>query len=66
MGKIRFFEAQVGQNIIIAGKGLGASNPYEFSCGLDEQLYYKLKIVQNGLVTKNVLTPMAPTNKPSS
>lgn len=59
MGKIRFFEAPVGRNVIIAGKGLGASEPYEFSCGMDEQLYYKLKIAQNGLLIKNVLSPMS-------
>lgn len=65
MGKIRFFEAPVGKNSVVAGKGLGASHPYEFSCGSDEQLYYKLKIEQSGLLTKNVLSPIAPSHKTS-
>lgn len=65
MGKIRFFEAPVGRNVIIAGKGLSASEPAEFTCGTDEQLYYKLKIAQKGLLTKNVLAQMANSDKAS-
>lgn len=62
MGKIKFFPANIGNNSLIAGKGLGASEPMEFSCSLNEQLYFNLEIAQAGLLTKNELRPVAPAD----
>ena len=61
-GTIKFFEAPLGRNTVIAGKGMTASEKVEFNCSGTEQPYFKLEITQSGLVAKNVLYPMAPTD----
>lgn len=59
MGKIKFFEANAGRNIVNVGKGMLASEKIEFTCSATEQPYFKLEIVQSGLITKYTLSPIA-------
>ncbi len=66
MGKIRFFEAPVGRSFLIAGKGLSASEPVEFLCGINEQRYFNLEIQQAGLVVKYVLFPVSAADAAST
>lgn len=59
MGKIKFFEATAGKNSINVGKGMVASEKIEFTCTATEQPYFKLEIVQSGLIAKYTLSPIA-------
>lgn len=59
MGKIKFFEAAAGKNIVTVGKGMVASEKLEFTCSSTEQPYFKLEIVQSGLIAKYTLSPIA-------
>lgn len=59
MGKIKFFEAPEGKNSVNVGKGMVVSEKLEFTCSATEQPYFKLEIVQSGLISKYVLTPIA-------
>lgn len=62
-GRIKFFEAPARKNIVSAGKGMTASEKIEFTCSAAEQPYFKLEIVQSGLVAEYVLFPMAPSDR---
>lgn len=59
MGKIKFFDAPTGKNIVAVGKGMVASEKIEFTCSATEQPYFKLEIVQSGLIAKYTLSPIA-------
>jgi hypothetical protein len=58
-GTIKFFPANPGTNIVHAGKGITASEKTEFVCSGTGQVYFRLEIVQSGLVAKCMLLPMA-------
>ena len=61
-GRIKFFETPAGKNTVTAGKGIAASEGVEFICSANEQPYFKLEIIQSGLVAKFVLYPISDTS----